>query len=418
MEQRDGSVILVAEDDLDTARFLQRNLTREGYKPTVVDNGLEALRIVHTINPEVIILDVDLPGADGFTICRQLKGDERTVDIPILFLTGKRDVSDKVTGLDIGAEDYLIKPFDMPELNARLRRIKREQRQLDDARSQIEQQQSNFLGILNHELRAPLTVINTASQILAENHQLSPQRHDQLVKSIRESTKTLTQIIEDLLYLTHPVRHLKTTNIRPILLSVIEDARQRIYDSGLHLSPRVPVSLPSLVIDDIQLRRVLFHLVDNAIKFTPRGGVITFSVALGQGGAIVATEPGAEADVAGATPQGLLPDDDRMWMIIAIRDTGIGIAPNIIAASSSHSFRSTPVQPARHRAWGWVWRSSPPLSAPIMATWPFAAATAAAQPSISRSRSSSRRLMATSPAIPALTTARPAHNGNKAKAGP
>jgi two-component system, sensor histidine kinase and response regulator len=327
MEQRDGSVVLVAEDDIDMARFLQRNLTREGYKPTVVNSGLEALRIVQSVQPEIIILDVDLPGADGFTVCRQLKNDERTADIPVIFLTGKQDMSDKVTGLDIGAQDYLVKPFDMPELHARLRRIRREHQQLEDARSQVELQQSNFLGILNHELRAPLTVINTASQLLAENHQLSEQRHDQLVKSIRESTKTLTQIIEDLLYLAHPVRHLKTTNIRPILQAVIEESRQRINDYGLFLSARIPPTLPSMVIDDIQLRRILFHLIDNAVKFTPRNGVITFTVALGQGGSIVATEPGAEADIVSSTPPGLLPDDDRMWIVLAIRDTGIGIAP-------------------------------------------------------------------------------------------
>ncbi|HKD74544.1 MAG TPA: hybrid sensor histidine kinase/response regulator, partial [Ktedonobacterales bacterium] len=274
-----------------------------------------------------IVLDVGLPDTDGLTVCRQLKNDARTADIPVLFLTGKDDINDRVAGLDAGAQDYLVKPFAMPEFQARLRAILRTQQETEEARAQVSQRQDEFLSILNHELRAPLTVINMASQILSGNQQISDQRRNQLVQSIHNSADALTHIIDDLLYLANPVRHLKLCQIRPIITSVVEESRPRIQEHGLHLIPRIPPDLPAFIVDEAQLRRSLLHLIDNAIKFTPRSGVITLTVVVAQQGNIVISEPDVEQEIVSATPQGLLSaNNDDPWVIIAVRDTGIGIA--------------------------------------------------------------------------------------------
>ncbi len=325
---KDDTSILVAEDDNTLAHFLRRHLETEGYRPTIVETGAEALRIAPTMRPQVIVLDVGLPDTDGLTVCRQLKNDARTAGIPVLFLTGKDDISDRVAGLDAGAQDYLVKPFAMPEFQARLRAILRTQQETEEARAQVSQRQDEFLSILNHELRAPLTVINMASQILTGNQQISDQRRNQLIQSIHNSADTLTHIIDDLLYLANPVRHLKLCQIRPIITGVVEECRPRIQEHGLHLIPRVPLDLPQFLVDETQLRRSLFHLIDNAVKFTPRSGVITLTVAVAQEGNIVISEPDVEQEIVSATPQGLLSaQSDVPWVIIAVRDTGIGIAP-------------------------------------------------------------------------------------------
>jgi signal transduction histidine kinase len=317
----EGKVILIAEDEQSLIHFLRRNLEASGYIPHIVESGQEALRLATTIHPDLIVLDVGLPDANGVDICRQIKQDPRCADIPVLFLTGQSDHSDRIIGFNAGAQDYLTKPFNMQEFQARLRAILRAQDKIHQKREEIDQHQEELMAIINHELRAPLTVISMASQILAENHQLSDQRREQLIQSIRGSAGALTHIIDDLLYLANPVRHLRSTQLRTVLANTVEETRPLVLEHGLHLVARLPQDLPALVVDEAQLRRSLRHLLDNALKFTPRGGVITLSATVVEHGQIVA---GDEHDL----PVDLLPENDTgPWVDIAVRDTGIGIAP-------------------------------------------------------------------------------------------
>jgi signal transduction histidine kinase len=325
---RDGRIIVVAEDDQTLAHFLRRNLDDEGYQAHIVETGHEALRLVAALHPDVVVLDVGLPDASGLDICRQIKNDARSADIPVLFLTGKNELDERIEGLDAGAQDYLTKPFAMPEFQARLRAILRSQDDLRQQREQITQRQEELMAVIHHEMRGPLTVISMASQILAENHQISPERHDQLIQSIRNSAGSLNHIVDDLVYLMSPTRTLRTCQLRPLVQGVVEECRPRVHEHGLHLAARLPHDLPPLVVDETHLRRALRHLIDNAIKFTPRGGIITITVAAIQGGQVVASEPGTEEEIITATPEALLPADDaEPWALIAVRDTGIGIAP-------------------------------------------------------------------------------------------
>ena len=323
----EGKVILVAEDDLSLAHFLRRHLESEGYHPHMVETGQEALALATSIHPAVIVLDVGLPDGSGLDICRAIKKDPRSMDIPVLFLTGKNDINDRIDGLDAGAQDYLAKPFAIPEFQARVRAILRSQEEIQQKQEQIDQRQEEIMGMIRHELRKPLTVISMASQILAENQQLSDQRRDQLLQSIRGSAGALTHITDDLLYLANPVRRLRACPMRPLITSVVDEMRPLMHEHGLHIAARLPPDLPPLVVDEAQLRRALHHLLDNAMKFTPRGGIITITLAVAQEGRIVASEPGTEQDIIATTPATLLPaDNSEPWMIMAIRDTGIGIA--------------------------------------------------------------------------------------------
>ena len=186
----EGQVILVAEDDQSLIHFLRRHLEKEGFKPNIVQTGQETLRLAPLINPALIVLDVGLPDTDGFAVCQQLKADSRSADIPVLFLTGHTDIDDRVTGLNLGAQDYLMKPFEMPEFLARVRAVLRSHAETNQKRQELTQQHEELMTIINHELRAPLTVISMASQILAENHQISEGRRDQLISSIRAVSYT------------------------------------------------------------------------------------------------------------------------------------------------------------------------------------------------------------------------------------
>ncbi len=111
--------ILVVEDDDKLCRALERGLGQEGYAVDIARSGQDGLSCALTTDYDAIVLDVMLPGPDGFTVCRRLRAAERWV--PLLFLTARAEVAERIRGLDEGADDYLVKPFDLGELLARLR---------------------------------------------------------------------------------------------------------------------------------------------------------------------------------------------------------------------------------------------------------------------------------------------------------
>jgi len=117
--------ILIVEDERQIAAFLERGLKEEGYAIDVVYNGNDALDWAAAVEYDGIVLDVMLPGRDGFSVCRELRA--RGSKTPVLMLTARDTVDDRVTGLDIGADDYLVKPFAFKELVARLRAVTRRQ---------------------------------------------------------------------------------------------------------------------------------------------------------------------------------------------------------------------------------------------------------------------------------------------------
>jgi DNA-binding response OmpR family regulator len=115
--------ILIVEDQPSTADMLNSYFEAQGYRTDVVAWGQDALALVEKVVPDLVVLDVRLPDMDGYQVCRQLRAHERTKHVPIIFLTGKRKQSDKVKGLELGAVDYITKPFDIHELRLRVRNV-------------------------------------------------------------------------------------------------------------------------------------------------------------------------------------------------------------------------------------------------------------------------------------------------------
>lgn len=113
--------ILIVEDDLDVAEMLNAYFRVQGYDVFTVNWGEDGVRACQTVRPDLVILDIRLPDIDGYEVARRLRGDRRTKDVPIIFLTEKRDRADRLLGLEIGADDYITKPFDVQELRLRVR---------------------------------------------------------------------------------------------------------------------------------------------------------------------------------------------------------------------------------------------------------------------------------------------------------
>jgi DNA-binding response OmpR family regulator len=117
-----GGRVLVVEDDVDIADVLRRSLRNEGYEVRTSADGTEALDVAAGFVPDLVVLDLGLPGLDGIEVCRRLRSDG---DVPILMLTARAETEDRVTGLDSGADDYLVKPFERQEFLARIRALLR-----------------------------------------------------------------------------------------------------------------------------------------------------------------------------------------------------------------------------------------------------------------------------------------------------
>jgi two-component system phosphate regulon response regulator PhoB len=121
----DKPTILVVDDEEDIVELVELNIAREGYRVLTCGTGEQALKLAGSKLPSLVILDLMLPGIDGLEVCKKLKSDPKTQNIPIVMLTAKGEESDIVTGLELGADDYITKPFSGKVLVARVRRILR-----------------------------------------------------------------------------------------------------------------------------------------------------------------------------------------------------------------------------------------------------------------------------------------------------
>jgi len=123
--------ILIVEDEKDIVKMLEYNLKKEGFKTLSARDGEDALDLAVRQRPDLVILDLMLPGMDGLEVCKNLKGDTKTAPIPVIMLTAKSQESDKIVGLELGADDYITKPFSPRELIARIKAVLRRVKEKD-----------------------------------------------------------------------------------------------------------------------------------------------------------------------------------------------------------------------------------------------------------------------------------------------
>jgi DNA-binding response OmpR family regulator len=179
--------ILVVEDELTLQETLAYNLKHQGYEVITSGNGLDAIRKAAEIKPDLIILDVMLPGADGFEVCRQIR---KEMNMPILMLTARTDEIDRVVGLEVGADDYLTKPFSIRELIARIKAMLRRTHmitEINEAKDSVKQV-LNFENLVVNEIRHEATLDGSS---LA----LSPKEFDLLLFLVKNKGKMLTREI-------------------------------------------------------------------------------------------------------------------------------------------------------------------------------------------------------------------------------
>jgi len=292
-----GRKVMIVDDDRLNIRILAGILTAEGYELAEADSGERALELYAAFRPDLILLDVMLPGIDGFETCRRLKKLYGEKCAPVIFITALSDSDDVVAGLNAGGADYLPKPFKAKEVLARIRshlqnQILSEQQQLLVAQlSNANAAMNRFLGMAAHDLRNPLASIRGLSEFLQEGTvgPLSAEQLD-LVRTIHEASQSMLDLVNELLdvaviesgelKLNLGAHCLTELVARCIALTNMEAARKK---TQVVLAPNPAPAI--LALDPAKMKQVIDNLLSNAVKFSPPGSTITTRVLVDADGA-------------------------------------------------------------------------------------------------------------------------------------
>ena len=150
---RAGHKILVVEDEPDLLDLVVYNLRKEGFKPVRAESGEKALALARDERPDLVLLDLMMPGLDGLEVCRRLRANDATAEIPIVMVTARAEESDAVVGLSVGADDYVKKPFGMKELVARVRAVLRRTAASSDPAGKVVRADDLEVDPAKHEVR-------------------------------------------------------------------------------------------------------------------------------------------------------------------------------------------------------------------------------------------------------------------------
>ncbi|MDH5509262.1 MAG: response regulator [Nitrospinota bacterium] len=199
--------ILIVDDDPNVSLLIRLTLSRDGtFDLQTASNGEEALRIASDFHPDLMLLDLMMPGIDGMEVCRRVKADENLRSISVIMVTAKREPGDIIKGMNLGADDYISKPFNPEELLARVRvhlRI-RVLEQKTAAHRELEAVLKMALT-MQHEINNPLTGIMGNSEILRDWANLPPEEVGECIEVINQSARRIRDIVHQMSKVTKVV---------------------------------------------------------------------------------------------------------------------------------------------------------------------------------------------------------------------
>jgi len=264
--------ILIVDDAVDTVDLLRKRFHAEGYDTAEAFNGEEALTKVAEYGPDLVVLDVMMPVMDGYEVCRRLKADEKTKYIPVLMLTAKGEVEHKVKGLDIGADDYMAKPFDYKELSARVRSLlsikaTHEKKVVEEKTGALEQ----MMEQVAHEIRNPLTSIGGfARKVFSKLPEGDPNKR--YMQMIIEDVAVLESMIKQLIELKSMSISMKEpSNINDIIRDSLKVFEQDLVQKAVKMEIALQEDLPAIVVDKKLLKRAFCNLIKNAVEAMEAG---------------------------------------------------------------------------------------------------------------------------------------------------
>ena len=333
--------ILYVEDDLSSQRLVQRILTAEGFDVVIASNGLSAIESAQREKPDLVLMDINISGMDGYEVTTRMRTSDGMEKVPIIAVTAATLRGDRERALVAGCNGYIPKPIDVDRFSDQIRaymvgledkvgtpeekaeylleynqrlvtRLEEKVRELEKVNTElqrVEKMKSDFVVLAGHELRTPLTVIYGYLQILranpaipgAEDNEGTP-RH--LLSKVSEAVKRLSEVIQDILNVSLIDANRLDLSHEPVFIhSVVQSVLHNLRSFGpqrdliYELGPGIK-KVPVIEGDPRRLHQAIVNIISNAITYTPDGGTITLD---------------AES----------LDDVVHLW----VKDTGVGIPP-------------------------------------------------------------------------------------------
>jgi two-component system sensor histidine kinase/response regulator len=307
------SLLLV--DDTPANIEILVNLLKEDYDLTVATRGAQALQIcAKARHLDLVLLDVMMPEMDGYEVCRALKSDPATRELPVVFLTTKNDVQDVVHGFGLGANDYVSKPFHPSELRARVRtHTTLRAQQIEIARHATELKE--MLHIVCHDVANHFSIVSMSLDLLATRPEIGLERLLPRIKAASRNGVALTTLVRDLRRVEDKPLQIEPVRLEDSLREALLLAEGRLQDKNVTVSLEVPDVLISA--DPRALTNSVFgNVISNATKFSHPGGAIEIRARIEQG-----------------------------MVCVSIRDHGVGMPAEVLAKlfdiSKSHSRTGT-----------------------------------------------------------------------------
>ena len=300
------ALILLVDDIPDNIRVLGIILKKQGYSLAVATNGKEMADALLYRLPDLILLDIMLPDADGFTLCRNLKQDQRTASVPVVFLTARTSPEDKVRGFEVGAVDYITKPFAESEVAARVRthvQLKKTKDMLvkycDDL-EKANRTKDKLFALIGHDLRSPIATLHSFIHLMKRSD-LTGEKRMNYIKHAEQSLDNTLILLDNLLKWARNQQNEiayapEQTDMLDIIEKTVHLSEEMANTKEIILKSEVREPFPVYADKDMMMT-VMRNLISNAIKFTPGFGQVVINA--------VYAETHAE---------------------IAVADTGIGIA--------------------------------------------------------------------------------------------
>ncbi|MDJ0599781.1 MAG: response regulator [Crocosphaera sp.] len=317
----DSSNILVVDDTPDNLRLLSAMLSEQGYKVRKALNGKTALNTIHQVPPDLILLDINMPSMNGYEVCRKLKEDIKTKDIPVIFISALDDVLDKVKAFDVGGVDYITKPFQAEEVIARIENqltIQRQKKQLQQEikdREKTEQTLRIYLHAVSHDLRNPVLgfsmILKNFLKQKKESIEISRNVLEQMSKSCDRQLNLINSLVESQQFEMGGINlNLKPLNLGKLSQQLAIEWQPILKENKAILSLEIPQNLPLVQGDSDRLWRVLENLMANALKHNAPGIQLTL-----------------KADIIKQEKEDLTPKKIRC----TLEDNGVGIDPQLAA---------------------------------------------------------------------------------------
>ncbi len=306
-----NKTLLVIDDQKNNLKLLYDLLQQQGFQVFVANSGVQALEIIQKTTADLCLLDINMPEMNGYEVCRKLKKNPRTANMPIIFLSALGDIDDKLRGFLAGGVDYVTKPFQAVEVLTRVRthlslahskrsleanetrlqkaheelenKVAERTRELQQANRQLQEManmKDSFLANVSHELRTPLNVILGNAEILRDGvYGAVAPRQAQALDCIQDSGEHLLSLINNILDVAKARAgglelDIQRTSVKQLCQECLSQVQQQIHKKHIHLITHIDSEVEFVRVDPQRFKQILLHLIDNAIKFTPEQGEI------------------------------------------------------------------------------------------------------------------------------------------------